>query len=137
VTHGVENLKQDYGADPRNMRGFIAVGIAPDNFSHPTTLEGFGGNEELFEKYADSNRRMIDFFAEYGEGAVVDHDDGTLDLTEIIKYQMVEAGMSVANIDDDGIDTFGDRNNDGSYTWWSNRHEDCGRQRNLVLVVKR
>lgn len=137
VTHGVENLKRDYGAKPQNLRGFIAVGIAPDNFSHPTTLEGFDGNEALFEKYANSNRRMIDFFAEYGERAVVDMVDGTLNLTEIIKYQMIKAGMNSKHIDDDGIDTFGDIDDDGHYTWWSNRHDDCVRQRNLVLVIKR
>jgi copper oxidase (laccase) domain-containing protein len=137
VTHGVKNLKRDYGADPQNIRGFVAVGIAPENFSHPTTLNGFGGNEKLFEKYADSNRRMIDFFAEYGEGAVRDLDEGTLDLNQIIKYQMIEAGLRERHVDDDGIDTYGDREDDGTYTWWSNRHEDCGRQRNLVLVIKR
>lgn len=120
--------------DTSSLRVFLAAGIGPEVFIHPTTKMVMGADGTLVgNAYADANARMIDFLLEtFGETVVPNRSLGTIDLRALATAQLVRLGVHESNIQWDGHDTATDTDTDGNFLFHSNRRDRV--KRNLVVV---
>lgn len=108
----------------RFCKAFIYLGIAAENFSHPVYDSTYGA----------ANQKMIDHFVEtLGPTVCPDQQEGKLAVKTIIREQLILWGIPADSIGQDMADTFGDKAEDGSLKWHSNRRGD--KTRNGVLVI--
>lgn len=108
----------------RFCKAFIVLGIAAENFCHPTYDSTHGA----------ANQKMVEHFVQT-LGTSVCHDllDGKLSVKGIIREQLMRNGVPADSIGLDMADTFGDKSKSGSPKWHSNRRGD--KTRNGVLVI--
>lgn len=108
------------------VRVWIVCGIQSKHFGHPWNHAQYGA----------VNKAMIeDVIERWGRVCVTGELSlGRISLYEIIRSQFLNLNVPSENIAYDGIDTFGDKDEQGKSCWWSNRRGDY--MRNGVLVVK-
>lgn len=115
--------------DRSHIKAFITCGIGGESFRH-SMIEGDRREE---------NRAMINYIvATWGPHCVVgSREEGALSLKEVIRAQLLSAGISPDNIGQDSIDTYMDGDyaymQNPGYRWWSNRRGDKS-ERNGVFV---
>lgn len=111
----------------KRLKVFMTCGIGPEHFEHRCDDE----------KYGPANTKMVlDIVAKWGKSCLQgDYLAGKIVLSELIRAQLVSLGVHPHNIGYDTVDTFSDRDRDGSPRWWSYRRGD-GKKRNGVLVVR-
>jgi hypothetical protein len=111
----------------RDIDVFVACGIGPDEFLHPTDDP----------KHGARNAAMIRRLREtWGPSCASDDRAGRIDLVELIRRQFEALGVPRSRVAHDGADTFGDAALDGTPIWHSHRR-DKGGKRNFVLVIRR
>ncbi len=116
---------------------FIAAGIGPTMFTHPTTptVMGEDGIERVNE-YQEVNRQLIDHLLNtYDQKRfkiVTDPVQGSINLVELIVAQFAEYGVTRDQIEWDGVDTDMDKGPDGKFLYHSSRRDPT--KRNLVVV---
>lgn len=111
----------------RDIDVFVACGIGPSDFLHPTDDP----------KHGARNAAMIRHLREtWGPSCASDGRDGRIDLVELIRLQFEALGVPRSRVAHDGIDTFGDASIDGKPLWHSHRR-DKGGKRNFILVIRR
>lgn len=129
--------------DPHDLRAFIAASIGPDSFKHPITafVNGVDG-QSVINPDSERNRLLVehlsdtcDYYSEHeARGSVVTCiTAGDINLTELIRFRLLRAGVQLKNVQSDGHDTAADKYRSGEYVFHSHRR-DGGTKRNLVVV---
>lgn len=142
VNAGIQQLAIHGNFRPWAWKVFLAAGIGPDSFTHPTTetVPDSDGNP-VENKYCEVNRalmrRLEQFDASVGyreelERSVVDFEHGKISLVGLVKAQLVSNTVKLANIGWDGCDTATDTDAQGNFLYHSNRRDRM--KRNLVVV---
>jgi len=135
-------LKQVAGTRADTLSVFIAAGIGPKTFDHPTTalVQGHDGAMKA-NPFVDTNLRLIRHLREvydfngcfFGQAPVVlDIDAGHINLDALIRVQLQNAGVLANSIESDEHDTATDKYHDGKFMFHSNRRDKT--KRNLVVV---
>jgi copper oxidase (laccase) domain-containing protein len=135
-------LKQIPLAYADKLSVFIAAGIGPRTFDHPTTefVPSTDGVMKM-NPYAEGNRRLIKHLREtfdlngcsLGKSLVVrDIDAGHINIDALIRVQLQNTGVLASYIDSDKHDTATDKYHDGTFMFHSNRRDKT--KRNLVVV---
>ena len=73
-------------------------------------------------------RGLVEPFKQFGEHAILDDKQGTLDLVKIIKEQLLQFGLTEANIKHDGVCTL-------ETDWLASYRRDRRKERNAIVVV--
>ena len=133
-THeSVVDAAMPYSTVLNNPIAYIVGGIGPESLSHPWTHPTHG----------DTNKKMVEYFKKYMNAVVGNPEEGMLDLTAVIKCQLISRRMIFAkstNIWSDTIDTYKDHGEAG-HLWWSHRRsvilkDGDEKKRNGVLVIR-
>ena len=116
---------------------FIAAGIGPIGFTHPTTPTFWGeDNQEYVNDRHASNRELITYLKQtydrFHFNIVTDDDRGSIDLVELIIAQLSEYGVTREQIEWDGVDTAFDQDENNQFLFHSWRRDP--ETRNLVMV---
>ncbi|MBI5370278.1 laccase domain-containing protein [Candidatus Uhrbacteria bacterium] len=142
IEAGLDALNRYARVDPSKLLVFLAAGIGPETFVHPTTemVPGPDGNP-VPNKYAAANAQLIRHLTQkYAMHAgqlrdqppiVTDSVQGKIDLVALAKVQLWKLGIPFDNMVWDGFDTA--TSSDGSEPLFhSNRRNAL--MRNLVVV---
>ena len=127
------------GANLSRLQVFLAAGIGPDSFTHPTTAAIIGADgSEKPNIYHSANETLIGFLErKYNDGfhvVVTDHNEGKISLVELVTAQLAEHGVTRDQIEWDEVDTATDTGPNGEFLYHSNRRDKT--LRNLVLVKR-
>ncbi|MBI4713997.1 laccase domain-containing protein, partial [Candidatus Uhrbacteria bacterium] len=125
---------------PRKLKVFIAAGIGPRAFDHPTTAFVLGPDGTMqVNPFAERNYRLIEYLRQrydYRDGTmsnvVIDSSAGHIDLNALIRCRLKELGLLAENVVSDGHDTATDKYHDGTFMFHFNRRDKT--KRNLVVV---
>jgi len=116
---------------------YLAAGIGPATFTHPTTPTMFdGAGNSVPNTYREANATLISFltrmYNDRGFNVVTDQDQGKINLVELVIAQLSNYGVTREQIVSDGVDTATDTGPDGQFLFHSNRRDKT--KRNLVVV---
>lgn len=126
------------GGEADKLRVFIAAGIGPLAFDHPTAaiVKGSDGTMQV-NPFSERNYRLIEHLCQKYDYlsqslVVINGSAGHINLDTLIRRQLQEFGVR-ENVVSDGHDTATDKYHDGSFMFHSNRR-DHNNKRNLVVV---
>ncbi len=145
IDHACERLKLErWGySGYSHLFAFLAAGIGPQSFTHPTTATMQGPDGLLMLNVRrEENLRLIAHLqalqqrvgCRAGQHPIVANaDQGAIDLVGLVQAQLMEKGILIENIQWDGRDTATDLDSDGNFLFHSHRRHDA--KRNLVVVL--
>ncbi len=126
ITAATHHMMMRYQTFPPSLLAFVAVGIGPDSFEHPT----------VDHPYAEQNRKLIAYLnfqhQSFGSRVVPDPVAGKINMNMLIERQLSGRFVNLGNIEFDGVDTATDVDEEGVHLFHSNRRDKT--KRNLVLV---
>ncbi len=120
-----------------SLQVFLAAGIGPATFTHPTTRTVAGSDGfEVANTYFEANAALIRFLTRMyntrGFNVVTNQEQGNIDLVELVTAQLDAYGVTREQIVWDGFDTATDKDSRGQFLFHSNRRDRT--RRNLVVV---
>ena len=138
----IDNAAFIAGDRIEQLQAFLAAGIGPDSFTHPTTATVPGSNGiEVENKYLAANQRLIEHLLEKWQNVlpsdrrklvVTNEAQGKIDLIALVTAQLFSMGVPLPQIQWDGHDTATNRDGKRRFLFHSNRRDHD--QRNLVVV---
>lgn len=143
IDAGIRLLSQDGRVDPRAFRAFLAAGIGPESFTHPTTETiTLPDGRVVPNGYREANLQLLRHFQPLEwlntpharqRKVIVDVDQGQLDLVGIVQAQLRAHRVWIDRIEWDGHDTATDLvPGTEDFLFHSYRRDQS--QRNLVVV---
>lgn len=130
------------GESLHGFQAYLAAGIGPSHFTHPTTETVRGSDGvEVKNRWRDNNRRLIEHLLQKWqytlpsvrrELVVTDEALGKIDLAALVVSQLYSHNVTLSDIFRDGHNTAVDFGVDGNFLFHSNRRDPT--QRNLVVV---
>ncbi len=119
--------------DHTGLQVFLAAGIRPETFEHPT----------VDHKFAAENKLMIDALvrsdlehaSQPGNTEVVTNAvRGNIDLFALVRRQLLDRDVQASSIIDDGYDTATTTDEQGNPLFQCNRLDPTRSKRNLIIV---
>lgn len=126
-------------AKDRSLRAFLAAGIRPETFTHPTWKAPIFAGTGTAPPDSVRNMRMIEHLVKFdqmtrreGDASpiVTDEAMGNIDLFQLVRRQLRQYG--VTRVTEDEFDTATSKGPDGEYLFHSNRRDKV--KRNLVII---
>jgi copper oxidase (laccase) domain-containing protein len=102
------------------IQAYLAAGIRPETFVHPTTDHPF----------AAANKLMVEYLSALPASVVTNAQAGTIDLFALVRHQLGEYGIK--GITEDEFDTATSKDAEGNFLFHSNRRDKT--LRNLVVI---